>query len=283
MSRRKFQNKDFQISVKTGTDANVSKFQKEAVLGEQYYATDTDKLYIATSTAGVSDATVSSISATAGGGGGGFTGVTLSNLSGTALNFDDFYGNVAQAYSGGSTPSWGSSSFLNLPAANLAGKFKKYDIADYTTMQSDIQTALSASGWMNNSMAYGSDLAVVGNSQVENSTTGPLYVWAGAGGTSVTTMSDQGVNFIPIIYGLDFGNSSGYGPTWGLTIVYDEMGYVEETYDGAGNYNPSGGSLYAAYTYGSTAGNNFSGWTMSGSDGSVGGPTNTSTASGDQA
>lgn len=283
MALNKLHKKDFQISVKTGTDANVSKFQKEAVLGEQYYATDTNKLYIATSTAGVSDATVSSISGGGGGGGGSFTGVTLSNLSGTDLNFDDYYGNVASAYTSGSTPSWGSSTFLNLPAANLAGKFKKYDIADYGTMKSDIQTALSASGWMNYSMAYASDLAVVGNSQVENSTTGPLYVWAGSGGTSVTTMSDQGVNFIPIIYGLDFGNNSGYGPIWGLTIVYDSLGSVEETYDAAGNYNQSSGSLYAAYTYGSTAGNNFSAWTMYGNDGTVGGPTSINTASGDQA
>jgi hypothetical protein len=57
----KLHNKDFSIAVKTGTDTNKSKFAKEAVLGELYFATDTFKLYIASTTAGASDATLKSV------------------------------------------------------------------------------------------------------------------------------------------------------------------------------------------------------------------------------
>ena len=52
----KLHRKDFSISVKKGTDANKSKFAKEAVLGEMYYATDTGSLYVANNNAGSSDA-----------------------------------------------------------------------------------------------------------------------------------------------------------------------------------------------------------------------------------
>ena len=44
---KKLHRKDFSIAVKKGTDANKSKFAKEAVLGEMYYATDTGSLYVA--------------------------------------------------------------------------------------------------------------------------------------------------------------------------------------------------------------------------------------------
>ena len=44
--------------MKTGTDANKSKFAKECVQGEWYFATDTKKLYMAETTAGASDATL---------------------------------------------------------------------------------------------------------------------------------------------------------------------------------------------------------------------------------
>jgi len=47
--------------VKTGTDANSTKFAKEAVKGELYFATDTFKLYIATTTAGTLDAVIKSV------------------------------------------------------------------------------------------------------------------------------------------------------------------------------------------------------------------------------
>ena len=53
---KKLHRKDFSIAVKKGTDANKSKFAKEAVLGEMYYATDTGSLYVANSSAGSSDA-----------------------------------------------------------------------------------------------------------------------------------------------------------------------------------------------------------------------------------
>ena len=58
MALNKLHKKDFTIAVKTGTDANKSKFKKEAVQGEIYFATDTKKIYVAETTAGASDATL---------------------------------------------------------------------------------------------------------------------------------------------------------------------------------------------------------------------------------
>jgi hypothetical protein len=58
MALNKLHRKDFTIAVKTGTDANKSKFAKECVQGEWYFATDTKKLYMAETTAGTSDATL---------------------------------------------------------------------------------------------------------------------------------------------------------------------------------------------------------------------------------
>ena len=55
--------KDYTISVKTGTDANKSKFKKEAVQGEMYFATDSKNLYVAETTAGAIDATLSQFEA----------------------------------------------------------------------------------------------------------------------------------------------------------------------------------------------------------------------------
>lgn len=59
----KLDRKDFTIAVKTGSDANKSKFAKEAVRGEAYYATDTQNLYFAQSTAGAGDAGLSKLEA----------------------------------------------------------------------------------------------------------------------------------------------------------------------------------------------------------------------------
>jgi len=53
---KRLHNKDFSIAVKTGSDANKLKFAKEAFKGEAYYATDSQNLYFAQSTAGASDA-----------------------------------------------------------------------------------------------------------------------------------------------------------------------------------------------------------------------------------
>ena len=55
----KLHKKDFSIAFKTGTDANKSKFKKEAVQGEMYFATDSKNLYVAETTAGSIDATLS--------------------------------------------------------------------------------------------------------------------------------------------------------------------------------------------------------------------------------
>lgn len=54
----KLHKKDFSIAFKTGTDANKSKFKKEAVQGEMYFATDSKNLYVAETTAGAIDATL---------------------------------------------------------------------------------------------------------------------------------------------------------------------------------------------------------------------------------
>jgi hypothetical protein len=55
----KLHHKDFTIAFKTGSDANKSKFKKEAVQGEMYFATDSRNLYVAETTAGLIDATLS--------------------------------------------------------------------------------------------------------------------------------------------------------------------------------------------------------------------------------
>ena len=58
MALNKLHKKDFQISIKHGDDAGATKFKKQAVIGELFFDTNENKLYIATSTAGSSDATV---------------------------------------------------------------------------------------------------------------------------------------------------------------------------------------------------------------------------------
>jgi hypothetical protein len=60
MALNKLHKKDFTIAVKTGTDANKSKFAKESVKGELYFATDSGSLYGASTDAGSSDSIVRS-------------------------------------------------------------------------------------------------------------------------------------------------------------------------------------------------------------------------------
>ena len=57
---QKLHKKDFTIAVKTGTDANKTKFAKESAKGELYFATDSGSLYGASSDAGASDSIVRS-------------------------------------------------------------------------------------------------------------------------------------------------------------------------------------------------------------------------------
>lgn len=64
MALNKLHKKDFTIAVKTGTDANKTKFAKECVQGELYFATDTKKIYVAETTAGASDATLAEFTPT---------------------------------------------------------------------------------------------------------------------------------------------------------------------------------------------------------------------------
>jgi len=61
MAQQKLGRKDYSIAVKTGTDANKTKFKKEATKGELFFDTADSKLYIALTDAGASDATVVSV------------------------------------------------------------------------------------------------------------------------------------------------------------------------------------------------------------------------------
>jgi len=59
MAQQKLGRKDYSIAVKTGTDANKTKFAKEATQGEMYFATNSKKLYLAETTAdGTADSTL---------------------------------------------------------------------------------------------------------------------------------------------------------------------------------------------------------------------------------
>jgi len=59
MAQQKLGRKDYSIAVKTGTEANKTKFKKEATQGEMYFATNSKKLYIAETTAdGTADSTL---------------------------------------------------------------------------------------------------------------------------------------------------------------------------------------------------------------------------------
>ena len=58
MAQQKLGRKDYSIAVKTGTEANKTKFKKEATQGEMYFATNSKKLYLAETTAGASDSTL---------------------------------------------------------------------------------------------------------------------------------------------------------------------------------------------------------------------------------
>ena len=62
MALNKLHKKDFSIAVKTGTESNKSKFAKECVQGEMYFATDSKKIYVANADAGTLDASLSELS-----------------------------------------------------------------------------------------------------------------------------------------------------------------------------------------------------------------------------
>lgn len=61
MALNKLHKKDFTIAIKHGSDSGAVKFKKEAVKGELFFDTAQNKLYIALSDAGTSDATVVSV------------------------------------------------------------------------------------------------------------------------------------------------------------------------------------------------------------------------------
>ena len=61
MAYNKLHKKDFTIAIKHGSDSGAVKFKKEAVKGELFFDTAQNKLYIALSDAGTSDATVVSV------------------------------------------------------------------------------------------------------------------------------------------------------------------------------------------------------------------------------
>ena len=57
MSLWKLFRKDFALSIGSGLDADLDKFPKQAMDGELVKTSDSDRVFVATSTAGVSDAT----------------------------------------------------------------------------------------------------------------------------------------------------------------------------------------------------------------------------------
>jgi hypothetical protein len=61
MAYNKLHKKDFTIAIKHGSDSGAVKFKKEAVKGELFFDTADNKLYIALTDAGTSDATVVSV------------------------------------------------------------------------------------------------------------------------------------------------------------------------------------------------------------------------------
>jgi len=104
MALNKLHKKDFTIAVKTGTDVNRSKFAKECVQGELYFATDTKKIYVAETTAGEFDATISEFTSSASGIGGSF-----SNRYALELNGSNQYlhsSSTTQSYSVGTISLW---------------------------------------------------------------------------------------------------------------------------------------------------------------------------------
>ena len=66
MAQQKLGRKDYSIAVKKGTEANKTKFAKEATQGEMYFATNSKKLYLAETTAdGTADSTLAEFTPTA--------------------------------------------------------------------------------------------------------------------------------------------------------------------------------------------------------------------------
>lgn len=61
MALNKLHKKDFTIAIKHGSDSGAVKFKKEAVKGELFFDTADNKLYIALTDAGTSDAIVVSV------------------------------------------------------------------------------------------------------------------------------------------------------------------------------------------------------------------------------
>ena len=61
MAQQKLGRKDYTIAIKHGSDSGAVKFKKEASKGELFFDTAQNKLYIALTSAGASDATVLSV------------------------------------------------------------------------------------------------------------------------------------------------------------------------------------------------------------------------------
>jgi hypothetical protein len=179
-----------------------------------------------------------------------YDGLVLSNMSG-ALFFDDYMSNLNMS---GGPANWGTSANATVTATDLEGYWKKWEAAENSTMQAAVSTALGASGWCGSSQGSG-DLYAVANGYVEDGDGssypiyGPVYVYEGIAPnmTGAYSLTDTGnsVNFVPIIYGIDFTGNGGYGPKWGMTFVYDDNGSIEESYDAGGNFN----SNYAPACY----------------------------------
>jgi hypothetical protein len=108
----KLHHKDFSIAFKAGSDANKSKFKKEAVQGEMYFATDSKNLYVAETTAGLSDATLSQFTPSS-----AYTNAYSLDLDGTN-DFISIPSNITG--SSYSTQDWTFSMFFKADASHVS-------------------------------------------------------------------------------------------------------------------------------------------------------------------
>ncbi len=226
-----------------------------------------------------------------------FTGVEWSNMTSNNLYFDDYQQNI---YNMMGNASWGSTNYMYFDVSTLAGKWKKYTIADYYdsvnyvwtgAMWNDLHAALGTSN-IGMSIFGNGTLGALNGNQIENSTNTPIYVWASTAGTTVTAVSAHDgysayQDFVPIIFGMDWDNMQGWentlgsspGPKWGMTLVMNVNGYLEETKDAYGQpyHNPI--QPYAAYLYSTTTSNTFTGFSLTGN---IGGGSSGTVTGGDQ-
>jgi hypothetical protein len=247
----KLHNKDFAIAVKTGTDQ--TKFAKEAVKGELFFNTSDNKLYIATTTAGASDATLESV----GGGGSSFlnqyslsfdgtndalsTGYTPSPSTGFTTSMWVKSSNTSQnmTFFSCTFPNGGIGGFSLLSVGSLGGFYVQVKNSASTTYTnnslgaSTTRTDLCDGNWHHLAVTIdgtaikvyldGGD-AVINSSNTSN-TAGSPYA------TATSTVSYAGTAGNPYFFGRNgaYTNSANY---WYDGLI-DEPAFFETALDGA--------------------------------------------------